>query len=42
MDRNKSFNSHDLQRYANESSLRLNKYQKELIDYTMKMSKYIK
>lgn len=35
MDRNKSYN-YNLQQYANQNSLRINKYQEELINYTMK------
>lgn len=39
-DRSKNFNS-ELQEYANKHSLRLNEFQKEIIDYTMKLGKAI-
>lgn len=38
MDRVKSFSSSEIQKYANRNSLRLNQYQQELIDYTMRLS----
>lgn len=37
MDHMKNLGNQQLQRYANQHSLRLSKYQQEMFDYTMKL-----